>query len=158
MTQKIKFVHTNIVARDWRKLAQYYITVFGCLPMYPERDLSGQWIDDLTNLKDVKIRGIHLKLPGYKDNHPTLEIFEYEQNFENRETPLINNPGFSHIAFHVDNVEEIVKNVIDNGGFLYGELVKKVFNDLGTLTVAYTKDIEGNIVEVQKWSKDYLWN
>ena len=27
-----KYVHTNIVARDWRRLAVFYQDVFGCTP------------------------------------------------------------------------------------------------------------------------------
>ncbi|MFZ5652735.1 MAG: VOC family protein [Bacillota bacterium] len=43
MNSNIKYVHTNIVARDWKKLSQFYIDVFDCKPVYPERDLSGDW-------------------------------------------------------------------------------------------------------------------
>ena len=28
MNDKIKFAHTNIIARDWKRLAQFYIDVF----------------------------------------------------------------------------------------------------------------------------------
>lgn len=54
---KVKFVHTNIIARDWRKLTQFYIDVFGCEPVPPERDHHGNWIDRVTGIKDVRIRG-----------------------------------------------------------------------------------------------------
>ena len=40
----MKYVHTNIIAQDWKFLSQFYIDVFGCKPVPPERRLSGEWI------------------------------------------------------------------------------------------------------------------
>jgi len=74
----MKYVHTNIVAKDWKKLAQFYIDVFDCTPKPPERHLSGKWLDNATGLTDARLHGIHLNLPGYETDGPTLEIFSYE--------------------------------------------------------------------------------
>jgi hypothetical protein len=60
----IKYVHTNIIAKDWRSLADFYVQVFACKPLYPERNLAGEWIDQMTNIGNVRLRGIHLCLPG----------------------------------------------------------------------------------------------
>jgi predicted enzyme related to lactoylglutathione lyase len=152
MSDKIKFVHINLIAREWKKLAQFYIDVFDCVPVYPERDLSGDWIDNLTKIPEVTIRGIHLRLPGY-DNGPTLEIFEYNKLTDQNNLPRINDPGFSHIAFHVNNVKETLQKLITHEGELYGELIKKEIEGIGVLTAVYAKDPEGNIVELQNWQK-----
>ncbi|OFX44952.1 MAG: glyoxalase [Bacteroidetes bacterium GWA2_30_7] len=148
----IKFVHTNIVSKNWKKLAQFYIDVFNCKPLYPERNLSGEWLDKLTNIENAKIRGIHLELPGYSPA-PTLEIFEYENNNSTVINPKINSYGLAHIAFHVDDVQKITNKVLENGGRLYGELVTKKVEGIGILTVVYTTDPEGNIIEIQNWKK-----
>ena len=37
----IQFVHVNLVAHNWRRLARFYQDVFRCVPVPPERDLSG---------------------------------------------------------------------------------------------------------------------
>lgn len=145
---KIKYIHTNIIARDWRKLAQFYIDVFGCEAVYPERDLSGEWMDKLTNIKDVHVRGIHLRLPGY-ENGPTLEIFQYNQSIIRDDDPEINAQGFAHIAFHTDHVEDLVQKVIKNGGSLYGDQVEKEIEGVGNIKVIYVKDTEGNVIEIQ---------
>ena len=152
MSQTIKYVHTNLIAKDWRKLSLFYINVFGCKPVYPERNLSGEWIDKLTKINHVEVKGIHLQLPGYIENAPTLEIFEYNQKENNPEPMQINDFGFSHIAFHVDNVEEMLEKVIDCGGKKFGELVKTE-NNIGKLTAIYVTDPEGNIIEIQNWEK-----
>ncbi len=147
---KVKFVHTNIIAKDWRKLAQFYINVFGCEPVYPERDLKGDWIDRVTNLKDVHIRGMHLRLPGYVDG-PTLEIFQYNHQIESNELPALNKTGFAHIAFQVDDVQFFYNKLLANGGSKLGELVEKDIEGVGVLTVVYARDPEGNIIEIQNW-------
>lgn len=147
---KVKFVHTNIIATDWQKLAQFYVNVFGCEPVYPERDLRGEWIDQVTNLKDVHIRGMHLRLPGYVDG-PTLEIFQYNKQIENNELPEINKPGFAHIAFLVEHVRFFYNKLLENGGSKLGELIEKNIEGIGVLTVVYTRDPEGNIIEIQSW-------
>ena len=150
MENEIRFVHTNLIARDWQKLARFYIDVFGCVPVYPERDLSGEWIDSLTNIRNARIRGIHLCLPGF-ENSPTLEIFEYENSLPAPGSRKINNYGFGHIAFHVNNVDETLTKIRENGGSLYGEVITKEIEGIGILKAVYTRDPEGNIIEVQNW-------
>lgn len=147
----IKFVHTNIVAKDWRKLADFYINALGCTEKKPERDLSGKWLDDVTSLSNTHIRGIHLYLPGFEANGPTLEIFEYEENIQTA-SKQTNTEGFSHIAFAVDNVDECIQSIIKNGGGLVGKIVKQEIAGVGSIYFAYAKDPEGNIIEIQKWN------
>jgi predicted enzyme related to lactoylglutathione lyase len=153
MSNKIKFAHTNIIAKDWKKLAQFYIDVFNCKPVYPERDMSGKWIEKLTNISGVQIRGIHLRLPGYKDG-PTLEIFQYNSFSPSVNDPLINDQGFGHIAFHTNNVEMLLNKLIASGGEKYGEMTEKNIQGVGTIKVIYAKDPEGNINEIQNWKKN----
>jgi len=54
MKNGIKYVHTNLIAMDWKYLAKFYIDVFGCKPIYPERNLSGKRLDDITQLKALE--------------------------------------------------------------------------------------------------------
>ena len=71
----MKYVHTNLIAKDWRRLSAFYQEVFGCVPVPPERDLSGEWVDKATGISGAHIFGMHLRLPGYGDAGPTLEAF-----------------------------------------------------------------------------------
>ena len=48
-----KYVHTNLIARDWRKLADFYVSVFGCEPVPPERDYSGADLERGTGVRGV---------------------------------------------------------------------------------------------------------
>lgn len=148
----VKYVHTNIIAKDWKRLSRFYIEVFNCKPVYPERDISGEWIDKMTNLSAVRIQGIHLRLPGY-ENGPTLEIFQYVPENLKNDISNINKQGYGHIAFHVDNVEEVLTKLIQNGGRKLGDLVRKEMDGIGILTAVYAEDPEGNYIEIQNWTK-----
>ncbi|MEZ4850194.1 MAG: VOC family protein [Bacteroidia bacterium] len=145
----IKFVHTNIITDDWKKLSEFYIQVFDCKPLLPERDLNGDWLAKATNIKNAHLKGIHLLLPGY-ENPPTLEIFEYDKNEPNLKS-LANRKGFGHIAFRVSNVNDVLNKVLNHGGSKLGEVVETNIPNVGKLTFVYAKDIDGNIIEIQSW-------
>jgi len=145
----MKYVHTNIVARDWRKLSRFYQEVFGCTPVPPERDLSGDWLDRATGLVRARIEGIHLRLPGHGDAGPTLEIFQYHDQPEILETSP-NRPGLGHLAFAVEDVEAVKVAVLEAGGGTVGEVVGVEIPGVGGIEFAYLRDPEGNIVEVQR--------
>jgi catechol 2,3-dioxygenase-like lactoylglutathione lyase family enzyme len=146
----IKYAHTNIITDDWRRLAEFYITVFDCKPLYPERDLKGEWLDRATTIKGSHLKGIHLRLPGYDEGLPTLEIFQYDSN-ENGSSILPNRKGLGHIALRVDDVPKVLNNVLEHGGSRFGELVETEVQNVGTLTFVYARDIDGNIIELQHW-------
>lgn len=152
MIVQARFVHTNIVAQDWRKLAQFYEQVFGCTSVPPERHLSGRWLEDATGVSRAKVEGIHLRLPGYGERGPTLEIFQYNHQHELQET-AINRPGFAHIAFAVDDVETARDAVIAAGGGVVGEPVSVNIPGAGTIAFVYATDPEGNVIELQHWSR-----
>jgi predicted enzyme related to lactoylglutathione lyase len=152
MTNDIRYVHTNIVAKDWKALAHFYCDVFGCKITGPTRDLSGEWIDTLTEIKNVRLRGVHLSLPGYEGG-PTLEIFEYDPSNLHDALPEISRQGFGHIAFHVTDVEGVLQKVIAQGGSQIGRITHKEYPELGRLTAVYARDPEGNFIELQNWKK-----
>jgi predicted enzyme related to lactoylglutathione lyase len=147
---KVKFVHTNIVARDWKSLADFYVKVFGCKPKPPIRNLKGDWLDSATSIKGAAVHGVHLLLPGYGSDGPTLEIFEYERIIGwNAKT--INRPGFAHIAFAVNNVARALEKVLSHGGGMAGKVVQTTIEGAGKIEFVYARDPEGNIIELQKW-------
>lgn len=146
-----KYVHTNIVARDWRKLAGFYEQIFGCEPVPPERNLTETWVEDCTGLAGAEIRGIHLRLPGWGPAGPTLEIFGYNHE-ENRPATAINRPGLAHIAFAVDDVNAARDAVLEAGGRAIGKPVSVDIPEAGHIEFIYVTDPEDNIIELQRWS------
>lgn len=149
---KAKYKHTNIIARDWRLLTRFYQDVFGCIPVPPERDLSGEWLDRGTGVKDARFAGAHLRLPGHGDNGPTLEIYQYSHN-EPRSSTAANREGIMHLAFEVDDVERVLDEVLKNGGGKVGDIASSEVEGVGLLTFVYCADPEENIIELQAWKE-----
>ncbi len=66
--------------------------------------------------------------------------------------PAVNECGFAHIAFAVDDVDHALHAVIAAGGSTVGKIATTEVEGLGVLLVVYARDPEGNIIELQKWS------
>ncbi len=145
----MKFAHVNIISSDWKKLADFYIKVFHCKPLWPERDLHGKWLDESTGIDNARISGTHLRLPGFEEGSPTLEIFQYNNNLPAEKK--INTEGICHLAFRVESVQKVLKEILKNGGTQIGKVTTKDLKELGTITYVYTTDPEGNILEIQNW-------
>jgi predicted enzyme related to lactoylglutathione lyase len=147
---QIKYKHTNIVAKDWRRLATFYETVLECSRLLPERHLSGSWLARGTGVAGAELAGVHLRLPGGGENGPTLEIFQYRRNAD-KPAVAANREGFSHIAFEVEEVPAVLAAILDHGGAALGEVTIHEIENVGRLTFVYAADPEGNIIELQSW-------
>ena len=150
MTVHARYVHTNLIAQNWKKLARFYEQVFGCTPVPPQRALAGRWLEESTGVSDAEIEGIHLRLPGYDRDGPTLEVFSYNHAQE-RSSTATNRPGLAHIAFAVEDVDAAREAVVSAGGGVVGKTVEVEIAGAGTITFVYVTDPEGNVIELQRW-------
>ncbi|HBE70462.1 MAG TPA: glyoxalase [Planctomycetaceae bacterium] len=148
----MKYAHTNIVCRDWKKLSAFYVDVFDCEIVPPIRKQSGDWLAQGTGVKDANLEGVHLLLPGYGRQGPTLEIFQYLE-YEEQPDLVPNARGFGHIAFEVDDVEEILAALLKAGGSKLGSPTSRHVEGVGKLTFVYCRDPEGNTIELQNWKR-----
>jgi catechol 2,3-dioxygenase-like lactoylglutathione lyase family enzyme len=146
----MRYAHTNLVARDWRKLAAFYVDVLGCEPIGSERDHGGPLFEALCGMPGAKAKGRHFRVPGHGEKGPTLEIFQFADLAESL-PPRLNRPGLAHLAFEVDDVEAKRQAFLARGGCQVGELVTLDIPGAGRLTLVYMTDPEGNIVELQRW-------
>jgi catechol 2,3-dioxygenase-like lactoylglutathione lyase family enzyme len=151
MIENPRFVHVNLIARDWQALARFYETVFGCQRLPPERDLSGPWLEASTGVSNAHLRGVHLRLPGNGEDGPTLEIFQYDDHLDGGH-PAANRLGWGHIALAVEDVAAAREAVIAAGGGTLGETVSLDVPGAGTVTFVYAADPEGNLIELQSWA------
>ena len=152
MPLSAKYSHTNLIARDWKKLSRFYQDVFGCVPVPPERHYRGHDLELGTGVPDAELHGEHLRLPGCGNDGPTLEIYTYSIQLSS-DMPHVNRPGFGHIAFAVDNVALAQKRLVESGGSTIGSVVTLQTSGGARVTWCYVRDPEGNIVELQSWSK-----
>ena len=77
MISNARFAHTNLIARDWRRLVRFYTEQFGCVLVPPERHYRGEELERGTGISGSELHGAHLRLPGHGDDRPTLEIYTY---------------------------------------------------------------------------------
>jgi catechol 2,3-dioxygenase-like lactoylglutathione lyase family enzyme len=147
-----RFGHVNVIARDWRRLADFYTTVFGCELVPPERDYTGEAIERGTAVPGATLRGAHLRLPGHGKTGPTIEIYTFGTLEPRAGAPAANREGWGHIALAVDDVNQAREAVLAAGGGQLGEIVTTQTADGRRVTWVYLSDPEGNLVELQSWS------
>ncbi len=151
----MKYSHTNLNAKDWKALRDFYCDVFEGKVVPPERDLGGAWFEKASGMKGAHVRGCHVAFPGYEAGGPVLEIFTHE-NAEG-EPGAFNHTGFGHLGILVDDVEATYKKLLAHGGSSDGQVTSHYYENKGqTLTLIYAKDPEGNLIEIMKWDDGKL--
>ncbi len=148
----IRYAHTNIIADDWERLACFYEDALACARVPPPRDQSGAWLDRGTGLEGARLRGVHLRLPGHGPEGPTLEIYQYDASVPAQPAPA-NQRGLGHLAFAVDDVAAVLREIIARGGSALGSPSETEVPGVGLLSFVYARDPEGNIIELQRWSR-----
>lgn len=142
----MKFGHVSIVARDTDRLADFYNAVFGCRDSVPRWTMSGELVSRGNGVPKSEIYAARLSLPGVESLF--LEIFQY-RNFLDRPTPAVNQPGYGHMAFEVEDINASINAVIEAGGTRLGEVT-----DLGSpeapVLCVYLRDPEGNVLELEQ--------
>lgn len=142
-----RYAHSNLVARDWRALARFYVDVFGCELIPGERDLRGPTVAAGVGHERATLAGVHLRMPGHGLDGPTLELFRYDPLVDHGEAS-VRRPGWGHIAFQVDDVPAMRARVIAAGGRALGAVV--VTPAVGRrIAWCYVADPEGNPIELQ---------
>ena len=133
--------HTGIVVRDLDKAVKFYEGLgFSILKRQIEK---GPYIDKVVGINKVIIETAKLKSPcGY-----LLELLQYhshpmEQTINNQSS---NQLGWSHIAITVENIDDCLKYIRNNGGSIEN---KPISPPQGAMLVAYCHDIEGNLIEI----------
>ena len=152
LVEGVRYVHTNLIAHDVERIVRFYEEVLGCTKVPPARDQSGDWLERATRVPRAHLFGHHLRLPGHGPEGPTLEIYAYDEVIP-QGTPVPNRAGFGHLAFAVADVERALASIIEAGGSALGEVVRVSVPGAGELCFTYARDPEGNILELQRWSR-----
>ena len=144
-----KYGHTNLIAKDWRGLARFYQEHFGCIPVPPEGDFKG---------KDLERTGIRRRTtrcaPAIAGARRGGRRWKFNYNIlKEKPDVAVNRPGFGHIAFVVDDVPSAREAVFAAGGQPVGEVVTLTTATGSKVTWVYVTDPEGNVIELQSWSK-----
>lgn len=146
----MRLAHINIVARDAEALAAFYVNIMQCEVFRGPTRLSGEKVSRGNGLSSSDIRTTWLKFPELE--RPFLEIHEHTVT-HHRGQPRVNEPGFGHLAFEIENVGDTLSKIIQAGGAQIGQLT-----DFGTpempILIAYARDPEGNVLELEQRPHD----
>ena len=138
----MKIRHIGITVKDMAKSLSFYRDFLG-FTVAREMDESGSFIDDLSGLKDVKVKTIKLNAPT--SDGGMIELLCYQSHktdvcFEN-----ITKCGISHFALTVDDVKNLYAKL---------RLEQIIFNcepklsDDGGAIVTFCRDPENNLIEL----------
>ncbi|MGH7203742.1 MAG: VOC family protein [Candidatus Levyibacteriota bacterium] len=108
-----------------------------------ESSMEGEFLDSVIGLKNAKTEFVMLQAP---DGQLSLEVIKYHQPVdpEGTHAPAANRLGLGHMAFEVDDLEEIVAALKQKGHELVGEL--RTYENIWKL--CYIRGPEGIIVEL----------
>ncbi|QCL96091.1 VOC family protein [Agrobacterium tumefaciens] len=142
----MRLAHINLVARNAKLLAAFYVNVMKCDVLREPKMLSGEKVSRGNGLSNSEILTIWLKFPELE--WPFLEIHEHRVHLH-RDQPRVNEPGFGHLAFQVEDISDTLSNIIEAGGAQIGKIT-----DFGTpempYLIAYARDPEGNVLELEQ--------
>ena len=116
----------GLVVSDMEKALYFYRDLLG-LKIQGTTNEEGNFINQLLNKEDIKLKTVKLSTD---DNTTRIELF---------------NTGFTHVAFTVDNLDEIYMH-LKNGGVQFNCPPKLSPN--GMLKVTFCRDFEGNYLEL----------
>ena len=107
-----KIDHISIVVSNITESTEFF-TSLG-FSVQDEALLEGEWISSIVGLEDVKTRYVRLSLPGAATY---LELMEYYSPPFQQDNGIskANQVGFRHMAFEVDNIDEIVEKLQAQG-------------------------------------------
>lgn len=144
----MRLAHINLVARNAEALSAFYVNVMKCHIFREPKTLSGEIVSQGNGLPNSEIHSIWLKFPEM--DQPFLEIHEHSISHQ-RDQPKVNEPGFGHLAFQMDDIASTLASIIKAGGAQIGQVT-----DFGTperpYLIAYARDPEGNVLELEQTS------
>ncbi|MGO6999771.1 VOC family protein [Rhizobium leguminosarum] len=146
MSNVMRLAHINLVAREAEALAAFYVNVLRCEHLRAPKVLSGEKVSRGNGIANSEIYSIWLKFPEL--DRPFLEIHEHKVTYD-RNQPRVNEPGFGHLSFQIQDISSVLSEIIRAGGAQIGEIT-----DFGTadkpFLIAYARDPEGNLLELEQ--------
>ncbi|MFB5650626.1 VOC family protein [Leptospira wolffii] len=139
-TDRIRFLHVNINSKDWKKTVSFYNKILDTSSTGFERDYKGDFIQNLTGVREAEVQGKHLLLPGYSEGGPTFEVFTYNR-FSSRPIPERSEPGRIATGFRVSDLQKSISKIVQEGGILI---------DQKEARSSVLKDIDGNLILLTK--------
>ena len=135
------FRHTGIVVRDLEKSIVFYQSL--CFELHTKNIEQGSSVEQIVNIQNVKLETAKLSAPG----NSNIELLQYhshpsEATIKKHES---NELGCSHIALTVEDIEQFLNKVEENGG---SKVNPPSLSKNKRFLVAYCHDPEGVLLEI----------
>lgn len=149
-----KIDHVNIVVDDLERSVRFYTEVLG-FDEIKRAHLKGEWIEQIVALKGVEAKVAYVRAPG---GEPRIELLQYisPEGVSLPENSISNTKGLRHIAFQVNNMDQMVARLKEFNIETFappvtvpGSVVK---HDEGDKSLCYFKDPDGVILELAQYS------
>jgi catechol 2,3-dioxygenase-like lactoylglutathione lyase family enzyme len=133
--------HVGIIVDDLAAATEFFVELG--LEVQGEFSVEGPWVDRIVGLEGVRNDAAMLQTP---DGNGRLELIQFHSppaEGDDRHAPA-NTRGLRHIAFAVDDIEDVIARLRARGAELVGELVR--YGD--SYRLCYVRGPEGIIVEL----------
>ena len=102
---------------------------------------NGEYIDNMLSLNNVKVTTVKLNF----SNNPMIELLFYHSHPRNKALEEICRVGISHIAFSVDNLDNVY-NKLTRNGIIFNSPPQ--YSPDGFAKVAFCRAPEGTFIEL----------
>lgn len=144
--------HVNLVVQDLDLMTSFYRDVLGFQETKRAR-LCGDWIDRVVGLDGVQAEVVYLVPSG---GEPRIELLKYETPLAEALPPgSANTPGIRHIAFRINNMDNMIERLKVAGIAPFSAPVEVpgscVKHSEGRKRLCYFRDPEGTILELAEY-------
>ncbi len=136
--------HTSYTVSNMERSLAFYRDLLGCEIIW-EREITDQYFRDIVAFSDSVVKAVELRIPG--SDH-ILELFEYAHPRGQTVDMSTNNPGNSHVAFIVEDLQAAYEELSAKGVHFKSPPVRI---DVGANTEAwgaYVVDPDGITMEL----------
>jgi catechol 2,3-dioxygenase-like lactoylglutathione lyase family enzyme len=133
--------HVGIVVDDLAAATAFFLELG--LELQGESPVEGGWVDRVVGLEGVRAEIAMVETP---DGHGRLELtkFHAPSGRGGEEHAPANTPGIRHVAFAVDDIDDVVARLQARGAELVGDVER--YGD--SYRLCYVRGPEGIIVEL----------
>lgn len=103
--------HTSYTVANIERSLEFYRDLLGCEIIW-EREIADKYFRDIVAFPDSVVKAVELRIPG--SDH-ILELFEYTHPRGQTIDLSTNNPGNSHVAFIVDDLQAAYEELSAKG-------------------------------------------
>jgi len=146
----MKLNHITLVVKDIEKSKKFYQDVLGLEPGFGKL-IEGDQYSKVTGFSGLKLRFLVLKVP---DSNVIIELAQFVNPLQEINT------DFRHIAFEVDDVDEVYGRVRDSGVEVVSEpvTISGQGKGLDGKKFFYFRDIDGNLIEILNKKGDLYYS